>query len=82
MGDGKGGADELAPIWAILDDAGAGVVLSGHDHDFEQSRPNREVRNDGASGVLAPILYPDGYDWAFVAANGHSLTDAGTAARH
>jgi hypothetical protein len=31
-----GGAADVQPLWQALQDAGADVVLSGHDHDYER----------------------------------------------
>jgi hypothetical protein len=34
-----GDAPEVQPLWQALQDAGAEVVLSGHDHDYERFAP-------------------------------------------
>lgn len=34
-----GANDEVAPLWRALQEAGADVVLSGHDHDYERFAP-------------------------------------------
>jgi calcineurin-like phosphoesterase family protein len=34
-----GDAPEVQPLWQALEDAGADVVLSGHDHDYERFAP-------------------------------------------
>jgi hypothetical protein len=41
-----GNADEMRTLWRLLADAGADVVLSGHDHDYERFAPQ------DADGVL------------------------------
>ncbi len=38
-GDTHGSHDELAPIWAALDEAGADLVLNGHEHNYERFGP-------------------------------------------
>ncbi len=103
------------PLWQALMEAGAEIVLSGHDHDYERfapqdahgnldtangirqfvvgtggknhypmnhPRPNSEVRNDDAYGVLRLTLRPDGYDWLFVPEPGKSVQDSGSADCH
>jgi hypothetical protein len=43
-----GNADAMQAIWQTLQDAGADVVLSGHDHDYERFAPQT------ATGVADP----------------------------
>ena len=38
-GDTHGSHDEMAPIWALLDEAGADLVLNGHEHNYERFGP-------------------------------------------
>ena len=44
----------MAPIWQALYDAGAEVVLSGHDHDYERFAPQDAAGNaDAATGSVS-----------------------------
>lgn len=38
-GDTHGSHDEMASIWAALDEAGADLVLNGHEHNYERFGP-------------------------------------------
>ena len=38
-GTTHGGDDEMRPVWQLLYDAGADVVLSGHEHNYERFAP-------------------------------------------
>jgi hypothetical protein len=50
---GKHGDDkEMSPIWQALQDAGADVVLVGHDHDYERFAPQTA---DGARSYARGI---------------------------
>jgi hypothetical protein len=116
--DGEHGPNAaLATLWADLAAVGADVILSGHDHDYERTKPldgsgqpvvasngmvefvvgtggkslypfltmpsdQVAVRDNRTFGVLALVLRPAGYDYAFLpAADGH-FTDRGTSACH
>lgn len=46
---------------------------------FGTIRPNSEVRNNTAFGVLKLTLYPTRYDWQFVPIAGQTFADAGSA---
>lgn len=46
---------------------------------FGSIRPNSEVRNNTAFGVLKLTLYPTRYDWQFVPIAGQTFADAGSA---
>ncbi len=110
-----GNNTDYTPFWQALYNAGADLVLNGHDHDYERFalqdpggqadsargvrefvvgtggkdhydvvtvRPNSEVRNNVTFGVLTLTLHPTGYDWHFVAEQGKTFTDSGTASCH
>ena len=49
---------------------------------FSTVRPNSEIRDSSAYGVLQLTLHPGGYDWRFLAEAGKSFTDAGSASCH
>jgi hypothetical protein len=53
----------------------------GH-YGFGTPRPNSEVRNGTAFGVLVLTLHATGYDWEFVPVAGQSFTDQGTGSCH
>jgi hypothetical protein len=106
---------EMRPIWQALYEAGAELVVNGHEHNYErfalqdpdgnpdprrgvreivaglggrsfdalpQAKPNSEVRNAQAFGVLKLTLHPDSYDWEFVPVAGQTFTDSGSGACH
>lgn len=59
------------------------VGTGGASHyGFDTVRPNSEVRDATAYGVLKVTLRPSGYDWQFVPVAGRSFTDAGTGTCH
>jgi hypothetical protein len=59
------------------------VGTGGRSHQlFKTVLPNSEVRNGGTYGVLELTLHPDSYDWRFLAAEGKTFTDSGTAGCH
>jgi hypothetical protein len=51
-------------------------------HDFRGVKPNSEVRNADAFGVLELTLHPQSYDWRFLPEAGKTFTDSGTATCH
>jgi calcineurin-like phosphoesterase family protein len=102
-------------FWQVLYDAGADLIINGHDHDYERfapqspngtadpvrgirefvvgtggkglrrigaPRPNSEVRNASAYGVLKLKLAPAGYAWQFISVFGSSFGDDGSASCH
>jgi acid phosphatase type 7 len=104
-----------ADFWQDLYEAGADIVLTGKDHDYERFapqtpdgvrdtargirefvvgtggrtvlpvgtiRPNSEVRNNKAFGVLLLTLKPTSYGWQFVSVAGGTFTDSGSTACH
>ncbi len=106
-----GDTAEVEPLWRALYDAGADVVLAGHDHTYERFapqdpggradpaagirqfvvgtggrslyefptvKPNSEVRNGSAFGVLKLTLQPLSYQWRFEPVAGQSFQDAGS----
>jgi 3',5'-cyclic AMP phosphodiesterase CpdA len=51
-GQRHGDSPFMAPLWKILDNAGADVVLSGHDHGYERFAPKTaDGRIDRAHGI-------------------------------
>jgi len=47
-----GNEDDVAPFWQILHDAGADVVVNGHDHDYERFAPQDGAgHEDRARGI-------------------------------
>lgn len=110
-----GSSARAAGLFQALYDAGADVLVVGHDHLYERFapqspagladpgrgirefvvgtgggpryavgtvRPNSEFRFDADWGVLEVTLYPRGYAWRFIAAQGARVMDSGTAACH
>jgi acid phosphatase type 7 len=110
-----GDKPELDALWRALHQAGAEIVLNGHDHNYERFapqdpqgilddtrgirqfvvgtgganhrqfvtiRPNSEVRNADAFGVLVLKLGVEGYQWRFVPEPGKEFTDQGTGECH
>ncbi len=41
----------MRPLWQALQDAGADVVLHGHDHDYERFAPQRSDGTADAAGI-------------------------------
>lgn len=110
-----GNTESMRPLWQVLYDAGAEVVLNGHAHLYERfapqtpdgsadpargirefvvgtgggelyaienASPNSEVRNNETWGILKLTLRATGYDWQFLAVDGATFTDAGSASCH
>jgi 3',5'-cyclic AMP phosphodiesterase CpdA len=47
----------VAPLWRALQVAGADVVLSGHDHDYERFAPQTDAaRRDDARGIVEFVV--------------------------
>lgn len=76
--------EELAPFWSTLTSAGAVVVLSGHDHNYQRYALLGAFDAGGmrqfvvaAYRVLRLTLRPDGYDWAFLATASTNYLDNG-----
>jgi acid phosphatase type 7 len=52
-----GDEDDVAPLWRTLQRAGADVVLSGHDHDYERFAPqDANGRLDRAHGIVQFVV--------------------------
>jgi hypothetical protein len=51
-------------------------------YTFGTTKPNSEIRNNTASGVLKLTLRAGGYDWEFVPAGGATFTDSGSGTCH
>jgi len=59
------------------------VGTGGKNHrPFGTPRPNSEIRNADAFGVLKLTLKPTGYDWQFVPEAGKTFTDSGSGNCH
>lgn len=59
------------------------VGTGGASHySFGAAKPNSEVRNATAFGVLKLTLAPTGYAWQFVPVPGQTFTDSGTGTCH
>ena len=59
------------------------VGTGGKNHrPFGDPRPNSEVRNADAFGVLKLTLHANGYDWQFIPEAGKSFTDSGSGVCH
>jgi acid phosphatase type 7 len=41
-GDEYGDDESVSPLWQVLQDAGADVVLNGHEHSYERFAPQRD----------------------------------------
>ena len=55
------------------------VGTGGKNHrPFADPKPNSEIRNADAFGVLKLVLRPTGYDWTFIAEPGKSFADSGS----
>jgi len=59
------------------------VGTGGKSHrEFGLTKPNSEVRDNTAYGVLKLTLKPTGYDWQFLAEPGKTFTDSGSGSCH
>jgi acid phosphatase type 7 len=60
------------------------VVGTGgaHHHTFSTSKPNSQVRNATAYGVLKLTLHAGSYTWKFIPQAGKTFTDSGTTGCH
>ena len=47
-----GNDSSVAPLWRALQDAGAEVVLSGHDHSYERFAPQTSTGRASANGLV------------------------------
>jgi hypothetical protein len=82
------------PIWQALYDAGADVVLSGHEHNYERFAPQSPTGAPDAArgiqefvvgttwGVIKLTLEPSSYGWEFIPIAGLSFTGSGTGQCH
>ncbi len=59
------------------------VGTGGKSHrPFADPKPNSEVRDDTAFGVLKMTLHPSGYDFVFLPEPGKQFTDSGSGSCH
>jgi hypothetical protein len=59
------------------------VGTGGKNHrPFAEAKPNSELRDATAFGVLKLTLKPGGYDWQFIPEAGKSFTDSGSGSCH
>lgn len=59
------------------------IGTGGKNHrPFAAPKPNSEVRDDTAFGVLKLTLKANGYDWLFIPESGKHFTDSGSSACH
>jgi len=50
------GSDEfLAPLWQLLDEAGADIVLNGHEHNYERFSPQDAQGTSSPQGMVAIV---------------------------
>ncbi|PSL53931.1 3',5'-cyclic AMP phosphodiesterase CpdA [Saccharothrix carnea] len=73
----NGGLDTTRGIRTFV----AGMGGASH-YGFGTIRPNSEVRNSTAYGVLKLTLHSTSFDWQFVPVAGQTFTDSGTTACH
>ncbi|MGE5123947.1 MAG: metallophosphoesterase family protein, partial [Acidobacteriaceae bacterium] len=58
-----GNNSSMQPIWQVLYDAGADVVLNGHDHDYERFAPQNPAGTaDAAHGIREFVVGTGGKD--------------------
>ena len=59
------------------------VGTGGKTHrPFGEPKPNSELRDATAFGILRLTLKPNSYDWQFIPEEGKSFTDSGSGACH
>ena len=61
---------------------GRGDRLGKNHRPFGEPKPNSEVRDFTAFGVLKLTLRASGYDWQFIPEEGKTFTDSGSGACH
>jgi len=71
--DPRGRSDPARGIRAFVVGTGGGGV-----YRFKRIRPNSEVRNYAAYGVLKLALGDTSYEWEFVQSSGAPFKDSGT----
>jgi acid phosphatase type 7 len=114
-GSAHGNDLSVKPLFQVLYEANADLIINGHDHDYErfapqtpdgaadpargirefvagtggknhrpfgEPKPNSEVRDATAFGVLKLTLNPGGYDWQFIPEAGKAFTDSGSGNCH
>jgi hypothetical protein len=74
----QGALDTTAGVRSFV----AGMGGASHYAFNSTPRPNSQVRNGTAYGVLKFTLHSDSYEWQFVPVAGQSFTDSGTNACH
>lgn len=55
-GSSNGGAQRIRRLWQALEDAGAEVVINGHDHLYERFAPQDSLGNAAAGGIREFIV--------------------------
>ncbi len=81
-GNTHGSTSSMQTIWQVLYNAGADLVVAGHEHNYERFA---EMNASGAvvsNGVLKLTLSATGYSWQFVPVAGSSFTDSGSSNCH
>ena len=53
---GSGATGAVRPLWLLLDDAGADVVLTGHSHNYQRWRPQDQAGNLDRAGIREFIV--------------------------
>jgi Calcineurin-like phosphoesterase len=53
---GSGASAAVRPLWLLLDDADADVVLTGHSHNYQRWRPQDHVGNRDRAGIRQFIV--------------------------
>ena len=46
----------VQPLWKALDDAGADLILTGHDHDYERWKPQDAAGTATANGIVQFVV--------------------------
>lgn len=73
----EGGADPARGIREFV------VGTGGKNHrPFAEPKPNSELRDANAFGVLKLTLKPGAYDWQFIPETGKTFTDSGSGTCH
>ena len=60
---GHGDSPEMRAIWQTLENAGADLVLAGHDHDYERFAPQRsDGARDDRDGIRSFVVGTGGFN--------------------
>ena len=72
----------VRPLWQALEDAGADVILAGHDHDYERFAPQMADGEPSASGIREFVVGTGGGELREFPGVKRDTTDVRNASTH